>query len=621
VTYGFNFDGKVGKFGFAGEYATSIREDKSPFLAGERTQVQTQAGFLKLNYDVLKTVTCNVDLYNIDAAYRSGLNSFEASRFFYSRNYYDATDSNVAKYAQGYLSYSKVLDNDYELVDDNEDNDYYVENDHRKYPAEGNLSASNSFFNDGTIKGYVFTTSPIVSVLQEKRVQLPNGLYRIYEDLDGVIDNRYDRNKNGVIDYTEDFMLYKADLPIFNLEKDVNNNGVYDVEEDDVYPDYPYQTGYAYTGNGFKSQGIRGLRSGITITTLPNLKVDLDGTHEQVLDPDIDGREEGLDNGQGKNTNLGIRGIYELNMRRNGLAFFAGEEIKKTWDGIKNDVVMTHPRQAAGKTEVDYTVKCDDLRYYNAFLSNTTVGVTYTNIPNFELNAKMAMGWEKHFAADTILTTRSVLLDQNDQYFKKTRIFQEQYGPYNAKSVNSVYLMTKCDYTFKFIREYRGTYSKYLNILQNIKIVPQYKLLYVLRNAHDDDPREAMADSLIAADPTGAIFAWQDYTQYNEQVLYSVPIVRLSFKIGEKTFLESGAQWLRAYNRLVLEDSYRRTSMVAQVVNRNSIQGYDVAIVFGFMNSLLDYDINQQHPDFKYGSEVDQRTFSIFCKVYAGIEQ
>ena len=122
-------------------------------------------------------------------------------------------------------------------------------------------------------------------------------------------------------------------------------------------------------------------------------------------------------------------------------------------------------------------------------------------------------------------------------------------------------------------------------------------------------------------DPGGARILWADYTDFNEDMLFSVPILRLKFKMGEKTFLESGVQFMRAFNNLVREDSYSKVTTVTQIVNNTIIRGYNVSLLFGFSNFALNYDVNRQHEVLLYGSDSNTRHVNIFCKIYAGMIQ
>lgn len=60
-------------------------------------------------------------------------------------------------------------------------------------------------------------------------------------DADGDNTPDTDRNRNGVPDWNEPFLLYGSDPPDFVYGIDFNNNGVADQRENDAEPDYPYR--------------------------------------------------------------------------------------------------------------------------------------------------------------------------------------------------------------------------------------------------------------------------------------------------------------------------------------------------------------------------------------------
>ncbi len=59
------------------------------------------------------------------------------------------------------------------------------------------------------------------------------------EDGDGSPDT--DRDRNGVPDWSQPFLLYESDAPDFVYGMDLNNNGVPDHRENDAEADYPYR--------------------------------------------------------------------------------------------------------------------------------------------------------------------------------------------------------------------------------------------------------------------------------------------------------------------------------------------------------------------------------------------
>jgi len=78
-----------------------------------------------------------------------------------------------------------------------------------------------------------------------------------YGDPDGVIPVKYDKNKNNMYDWEEDFLNYDCDPPKSNLYFDRNNNGIPDDIEDDAYPDYPYVPSYYLPGERYLRQDDR----------------------------------------------------------------------------------------------------------------------------------------------------------------------------------------------------------------------------------------------------------------------------------------------------------------------------------------------------------------------------
>lgn len=643
VTYGINFNGKMGDFTYSGEYVTSKEEVKSPFIAGERQKITKYAGFVKLGYLLKDKYSFYSDMYNIDADYHSGLGSFYTSPFFNSM--YDR-GRNLGKEPK-YFVYPHVLDNNYTLVDDNDDDDFYVENERRKYPGESYLPTGSIseylFYNDGTVKSYADAQAGIVVIkkMLEKRIMLPNGLYRYYEDHNGVIPNRYDINTNGIIDAEEDFLLYNVTLPIFELEEDANNNGVYDIEEDDFAPDYPYAMGHVYVGNDIKTQGIRGISGGAKLQPLALLNVDVGGVYERVLDTDLDELENDLYDDQGSNRNLYLRAKFDQKLRNKGIAYKLGLETKRIWDGIKNDVIVTHQRLGSVRQEVDYTIKTDQLRYFDALTALFTGSIMYRKIANLNIESNIAIGIEKHNAVDNPLyVTRSLVRDpldevavlpgmyQNTSYaesdvYQNASTFRTEYLQYEDKSARSLDFLYKTDYTVKFTKEYRGQYSRYFNILQQLQIIPQYQLHYINGSSDDDDPRDMLATMVAdsTTDTLGMKFLWEDYTTYNKHMLFNVPILRAVFKIGERSTIEAGWQWMSAKNLLIEEETYLKSSFVTQLINRATIQGFDVAIILGLHRTNIKYDIYGKHALFGFGHDADVKTTSAFCKIYAGLKQ
>jgi hypothetical protein len=126
-----------------------------------------------------------------------------------------------------------------------------------------------------------------------KLLAIPKG------DPDGVIPVKYDKDKNGMRDWEEDFLSYDCDPPKSKLYYDRNNNGTPDDIEDDAYPDYTYVPGYylpgerymryddmdrqekEYTSDGQASKGLLGFHLYGRYEILPKLNLTLGGIVEE----------------------------------------------------------------------------------------------------------------------------------------------------------------------------------------------------------------------------------------------------------------------------------------------------------------------------------------------------
>ena len=95
---------------------------------------------------------------------------------------------------------------EFPLVDDNDDDDRYADDNLRDYPNGPETES-------GVFPG-------------------------LDEDNDNIPDD--DKNANGVPDFEEPFLLYFSDPQEFVYGIDLNNNGVIDERENDNKPDYPY---------------------------------------------------------------------------------------------------------------------------------------------------------------------------------------------------------------------------------------------------------------------------------------------------------------------------------------------------------------------------------------------
>jgi hypothetical protein len=597
--YGLDFNGSLFNTNLKGELVANAQKSKYPTDRAEINNTWNFNGYLQADRYLTadKKYMLQGALFNLSPAYLPYLPTYQLSQYFTRRHYLENGSpiyySNV---------YPVVLGNNYTTIDDNEDDDYYVENNRSPYPSEVATNAW-SGYNEGTRK------SP-------RAVNLPSAdstFQIVYDDQDGVIPARYDRNKNGQLDYNEDFLLYQADPPKFDLEKDKNNNGIADAQEDDIYPDYPFLPVYTYTSNGVKSLGVRGLEMDVKYQPLPDLTVNVGVEYQRALDPDLDGESEPLPNKENRALQGYGRAMYRMARRDQGLTISLGEELKYVQDAIRNDAV-----EATSVNNVyQYYVSTDKLRYRNALVSNTAAAVNYLGLPNFELTAKLALTGEQHFAeTEKMYLTRTFYNAQigGIDYDKDT------YG-YSQTTILGCNALTKLAYTFTL-----PALPGALGFLQKLQITPQYKMLYGYSHSAETDPRvdsayvnltrdNAPGDSLWRA----AVRDWVLFTAYNQHSLLSVPIVRAAYPLGEKTSLEFGWQWKRNYDLLINENSYVKQTRVLQIVTNDNYVSFNVAIQVGWQWEALQYDFNYYNPIYQFGSFWDNKKSFVFIKLFAGI--
>ena len=143
---------------------------------------------------------------------------------------YDSRRGGVRLYTDlaGESQDQQVL-SEYPLVDDNDDNDRYADDNLRDYP------------NGPEIESGVFPG--------------------LDEDNDNIPDD--DKNANGVPDFEEPFLLYFSDPQEFVYGIDLNNNGVIDERENDNKPDYPYDRDRRGLHGFIALPGWRGLAGGV----------------------------------------------------------------------------------------------------------------------------------------------------------------------------------------------------------------------------------------------------------------------------------------------------------------------------------------------------------------------
>ncbi|MFH0919752.1 MAG: hypothetical protein V1913_05270, partial [Fibrobacterota bacterium] len=649
VTYGIDFKGKALGVKFNGEVALNKKDYRFP-TGDYLDPVYRLASYLRFDRDIIPNLfAASGMLYNVDPEYDPAMDIPQVSQYFSYSRLYTRRDPKEEFGLPDYLVYPQHFNNNFHLLDDNDDNDLYVESDRPIYPSDlGSGNALSRWNADGTFSSYKASSLDDRKLnLKANYTRMPNGLYTFYGDDDGVYVDRFDRNHNGQPDYKEDFLLYATDPPIFSLDNDADNNGVWDVEDDDPYPDMPsgIKVSYVLTANGFKSQGIRGANFKLAYTPVKELEISSKIVYEKAIDldfsresdttldahslvgngrvgfTDASGNKTYKDEGFQDSKSLGVKGMAMLNVaRRNlGLEYFAGVEGQYLKDNIRNDVMRLQEVQDLEYLYVDYYYQTDELKYRNAAVGNLIMGLTYNNIPNFIYNAKLSSGVEKRMAIEdemfyTVRTLRSQARD--------TTFYEYRYEPYNASMLSRFYLVNKFDYNIKFKFDLKGWKSAF-NVLNRLSVNPQYKfsLSYSSSDAVIDprtDYKLASGTALTEADSTRLRLDWARYRLENETVFNSMPIIRAFFKIAEKTEFQYGIQWKRTYDRMIKSESSLRNVQTFQVYSTDNVAGYNIALLMGMVLIQNNYDVLNYNPLFENGHPYDGKDTRFFIKVYAG---
>jgi hypothetical protein len=644
TTYGVDFKGKFKDVKFNGEIVINKKDYKYPG-GKDAEEVYRPAAYIRFEKDIVPNVLAVQGMvYNVAPEYDPAMDIPLVSQHFSYTKLYTKSITNVEYCLPDYLFYPQHFNNNFHLLDDNDDDDMFIESDRVVYPGDlGSGNAVNRWVADGTFASFKASERDNGTMYRKANyTQMPNGLYTFYGDDDGVYVDRFDRNRNGVPDYREDFLLYQTDPPIFTLDNDADNNGIWDVEDDDLYPDLPngIKVSYVLTSNGFKSQGIRGANLKLVYSPSKSLEIGLSGLYEKALDLDINKSSNetddqsiigngtfSYDNAGGQSNdrvetfedskNLGLKASALLNVvkRSMGIEYFAGAEVQYLRDNIRNDVMRLQEIEEIEYLYQDYYYQTDELRFRNAALANVIGGVTYNNIPNFIWNAKLSLGGVKRFAIDDTFYTVRTLRNQADD----TTYFDFSWEPYRASTSGHFYFVNKFDYVFKFKLDGRGLKGELFSLLNRVSINPQYKFIWSYKTGNDEkDPRST---PLLVTSPeniTERRLQWDRYRLENENIISSIPIIRTSFRIAEKTQFQYGIQWSRSYDRLVKEESSIRSVQTFQVYTTDIYNGYNVALILG-MNlvnknyDILDYDVIHQT-----GHTFDSKNMRFFINLYAG---
>ncbi len=265
AVYGMNMKFSWNGFDIEGEYNNSATYSKYPLLSAQHKEEKGVAYYLR-GTKTIGRLTLGGEVYRIEPTYSTSLNMYTLENSYFSV----LTSARTIDYTPPDMSFSYGVNSAgninslgpenilpggayYSLVDDNDDNDRW-EDGFYFYNATPALFANNSDvlhpdsrevhpYNLG-YRQNINELSGFNDIIRKPDTGIFPGKDK---DRDGIPDD--DRNSNGRPDYAENFMTYYSDPPAFEAGDDWNNNGVIDEQENDIYPDYPYEPdikGYHY---------------------------------------------------------------------------------------------------------------------------------------------------------------------------------------------------------------------------------------------------------------------------------------------------------------------------------------------------------------------------------------
>ncbi len=188
-------------------------------------------------------------------------------------------------------------------------------------------------------------------------------------DFDGVIPLADDRDRNGILDFQEDFLIFEADPPVFTNIIDLNNNGIIDTIEDDFEPEYEY---------GIDRQGYH-LKARYDV--FDNLAAQVGWLNESEI------------SSRRKNNSKYIHVTYKRNIPNFGSFQFQNRFVR-----VQDDIPDYAHALPVGELEPIHIN--DELDFYNARLNITILQCLYTAVPNLTLEAKSSVLMQKQFEQD-----------------------------------------------------------------------------------------------------------------------------------------------------------------------------------------------------------------------------
>ena len=423
------------------------------------------------------------------------------------------------------------------------------------------------------------------------------------EDFDGVLPEADDRDKNDILDYQEDFLIFDADPPIFEDLVDLNNNGVIDSLEDDYEPQYEYgmdRDGYHLTAD---------------YEVLANMSLKLGWLNEQEISS---ARENNAK-------------YFHLTYQRD-IPDFGTLRFQNRYVRVQDDIPNYAITLRVGELEEEETA--DPLDYFNARVNTSTLQFMYTAIPSLTLESKVLMIFQKQFELDpedVIIADDPSTEKRDEQVDLFVPIEQVQasgdrreypfypdhqliFNPdnwglqrYADKDIHNRIIILKARYEISL-----GDLPYFDKIGEDLSLTPMVKYMWERQfDRKGDDERyewitnpETDERVQLALDPkfiTPSDRESFEYLRFNKKSREDVLGVRLDYQFTQRMAILGGFQYRKFTNRDKIYQNYitfgfgedatapmlyrqdQRTRIFEiQVINRGEWLGFNIVILAGY---------------------------------------
>jgi hypothetical protein len=432
----------------------------------------------------------------------------------------------------------------YSLIEDNDDQDEYPENGRNRYSY------------------------------------IPQG------DPDGVIPINFDKDKNGVYDYEEDFLSYEEDPPESKILFDRNNNGVPDEIEDDAYPDYPYVPGYylpdekyrrynevdgkweTRSADSLTHKGQVGVHLNSRYDILQNLEVTVGGIFDRTQEKtfqmtyDTSGAVKGEEYAFENATNLYFLAHFKKDIARDKF-FTIDDYFRRVQDNIPNHTqgfVIHHDNDS-----VSYYTNVDKLEYRDMFADALRAEFTLFRNRGFNFTSAGKYEFQKHFPR----------LEFN----------------YPDENISSFMLVNKCEYIYL------------LPFYKDLFLIPKYKNIYEYKGYGPNT-----SDSLDV--------------RYRRNSMTNAANLMCEWKVTARSALSTGLHLIKFNDFKDTKENFYEPSFSIQLMLKDRYKGYAIALTTAFTQYAYIYEHpgRPHNPLNNVHRAVDNLTnHQIFIKVYCGV--